>query len=721
MNIALTGTKVTQDTKFLAFEKNNNVDVINITVDTDESWEYKLDVKYPGKCCTGEALYNIINLTRNGNLCTAILTSDMLPFAGKYIMQLRGISGDKVYHSDVFDTWVKWSVEPGDTYNPVPSEFYQIEQNVTEMNNNPPYPSNDGYWMIWDTATHAYKKSDIKAANGLPEITEDTKDMALYNDGEKAEWRKTSSGIKDWNENEPTSDAYIQNRHGGYYKLSAETVATGQANMSSTTRNVLVFNQDPSIIDVLYLEVVNHETGTKTTYYSNWTTLHSKSNLDLMGFRLNSHYSSGGVYGEWAWSVETNTDAYISISVWIATPIPWPAELLPKATDRNLGVVTATAAPEDENTRYARTSRVMVDSDGALWSQKSCIRLDTFEKGQYLPGADSGQSWIVPTKNDYLIETLGISDQDFPLLMTAVQLGGYNYNSYSMTFSAPTGVSGTFRYGVVSKNIWEVVLHKPDVSASLCVTITRSDDDTYSSDHTYAEIKAAYEAGKYMYALFDGNIVPLGAISDKVAIFSISHLHPNPTPYIEAGGLECFAIQISISSADNVNVNLPDKEVFAIPQQFIIDVTKNESGVYSANVIASMMEDMFQTFMAASGGVGMPNFVAVLLGELYRLTSISQDMTSFVFTCEGEITKILTCTAGDDGDTWTYKEVVTPKPDTKTDAQTQPVGMDVNGKLWTAPPSSSELIISSSTAGSNKKFKISVDDSGAITATEVAN
>ena len=124
MNITLTGTKVSQDNKFLAFEKNSGVDVINITVDTDESWVYKLDVKYPEKCCSGEQLYNIINLTRIGNTCTAILTKDMLPFTGKYIMQLRGISGDKVYHSDTFDCWVKYSIEPASTYDPVPSEFY---------------------------------------------------------------------------------------------------------------------------------------------------------------------------------------------------------------------------------------------------------------------------------------------------------------------------------------------------------------------------------------------------------------------------------------------------------------------------------------------------------------------------------------------------------------------------------------------------------------------
>lgn len=150
-----------QDTKFLAFEKNSGVDVINITVDTDESWSYKLDVKYPEKCCTGEELYNIIDLNRDGDICSVELTSKMLPFAGKYTMQLRAINGDKVKHSDTFDAWIKYSIEPASTYDPVPSELYQIEQNITEMNNHPPYPDISGFWMIWNPQTHKYELSDI--------------------------------------------------------------------------------------------------------------------------------------------------------------------------------------------------------------------------------------------------------------------------------------------------------------------------------------------------------------------------------------------------------------------------------------------------------------------------------------------------------------------------------------------------------------------------------
>lgn len=192
MNITLVGTKIVQDTKFLAFEKNNNVDVINITVDTNGEWTYKLDVRYPDKCCTGDAQYNIINLVKTDDMYTAVLTSDMLPFSGKYTMQIRAINGDKIHHSDTFDAWVKYSIEPGETYNPVPSEFYQIEANVTEINNHPPYPSDDGYWMIYNVNTHEYEKSEIpviaKPGDGLPDIDITTDGKYLSNDGTKAIW-----------------------------------------------------------------------------------------------------------------------------------------------------------------------------------------------------------------------------------------------------------------------------------------------------------------------------------------------------------------------------------------------------------------------------------------------------------------------------------------------------------------------------------------------------
>ena len=191
MNITLNGTKITQDTRNLAFEKNNNVDEIVVTVDTDESWSYKLDVKYPDKFnIKKDTLYNIIDLDRNGNICSVTLTREMLPFNGKYTMQLRGINGDKVYHSDTFEVWVKYSIEPGSTYDPVPSEFYQIEnklddkvneakqyaENAETASTRMPKISSDNTWLIWDVGTGDYVDTGIKASGADGKDGEDGKD-----------------------------------------------------------------------------------------------------------------------------------------------------------------------------------------------------------------------------------------------------------------------------------------------------------------------------------------------------------------------------------------------------------------------------------------------------------------------------------------------------------------------------------------------------------------
>lgn len=63
MNITLTSTNVTIDSKEIIFQKNNLVNTINVIVDTDDSWQYKIDVRYPQK---QNNLYNIINLSKTG-------------------------------------------------------------------------------------------------------------------------------------------------------------------------------------------------------------------------------------------------------------------------------------------------------------------------------------------------------------------------------------------------------------------------------------------------------------------------------------------------------------------------------------------------------------------------------------------------------------------------------------------------------------------------------
>ena len=135
-------------------------------------------MRLPEKCCTGEELFNIIDLPMDANrTCTIDVTAAMVPLTGKYTMQLRGISGEQVYHSDTFDTWVKYSIEPGSTYNPVPSEFYQVEarlddkvdeakkyaENAEIASTRMPKISSNETWLIWDAEIGDYVDTGVKA------------------------------------------------------------------------------------------------------------------------------------------------------------------------------------------------------------------------------------------------------------------------------------------------------------------------------------------------------------------------------------------------------------------------------------------------------------------------------------------------------------------------------------------------------------------------------
>lgn len=95
----------------------------------------------------------------------------------------------------------------------VPSEFYQIERNVTAINNNPPYPdpSGSGYWMIYDPTKRKYELSDVPVptVNGSIDIAAidggDSKDFAtgLSNRILTTHMQMRSDTEDNWKANDP--------------------------------------------------------------------------------------------------------------------------------------------------------------------------------------------------------------------------------------------------------------------------------------------------------------------------------------------------------------------------------------------------------------------------------------------------------------------------------------------------------------------------------------
>ena len=169
MILELNGTKVTIVDKTLGYQGDNLVNTIQVTVDTDSMWNYKLDM-YKGK----SKCFDPVLMTREGNVCTVQLTNEILSYGGRYIFQLRGYTDTQTYHSDIFESWVNTSIEyqydckQGDCECDckLPTEFYQIENNITEINNHPPYPGDNNKWMIWDVDKHEYVESDIEVIAG---------------------------------------------------------------------------------------------------------------------------------------------------------------------------------------------------------------------------------------------------------------------------------------------------------------------------------------------------------------------------------------------------------------------------------------------------------------------------------------------------------------------------------------------------------------------------
>ena len=169
MILELNGTKVTIVDKTLGYQGDNLVDTIQVTVDKDSTWNYKLDM-YKGK----SKCFDSVLMTREGNVCTVQLTNEILSYGGRYVFQLRGYTDTQTYHSDIFESWVNASIEYQDDCKQtdcgcdckLPTEFYQVEDNVTEINNHPPYPGDNNKWMIWDVDKHEYVESDIEVIGG---------------------------------------------------------------------------------------------------------------------------------------------------------------------------------------------------------------------------------------------------------------------------------------------------------------------------------------------------------------------------------------------------------------------------------------------------------------------------------------------------------------------------------------------------------------------------
>lgn len=126
-----------------------------------EGWDWTLLVQASGKL-------DLIALETMEGGVGVTLTAQQLSLSGFYTIQLRGVQGDLVRHTNVIQTLVPASLSGSATWPTVPSAVEQVLQQMQELNQHPPYPGDDGYWMVWDLDTHAYVESQLP----LPPVAE---------------------------------------------------------------------------------------------------------------------------------------------------------------------------------------------------------------------------------------------------------------------------------------------------------------------------------------------------------------------------------------------------------------------------------------------------------------------------------------------------------------------------------------------------------------------
>lgn len=130
MEITINGTQVTiTGDRVIGFQLNNLVNRFQATTDLTNEWDYQLYVHM-----VVPDLYNKINLNweEDSQVIYVDLTADMLPYSGRYEMQFVATNGDYVSHTDIFEVFVKNTLDPVKQYTPVPSEFYQIQKDVQQ-------------------------------------------------------------------------------------------------------------------------------------------------------------------------------------------------------------------------------------------------------------------------------------------------------------------------------------------------------------------------------------------------------------------------------------------------------------------------------------------------------------------------------------------------------------------------------------------------------------
>ena len=144
----------------IARQYDNLTRRLEILGDIPEGWSWTLLVQ-------ADKHLDLIALTPMEGGLGVDLTAEMLAVSGYYTVQLKGVRGELVRHTNQVRIFIPDSLSGDANWPEVPSEFSQMEANIRALGAHPPVPGDEGFWLVWDLERGEYVTSGLP----LPDVS----------------------------------------------------------------------------------------------------------------------------------------------------------------------------------------------------------------------------------------------------------------------------------------------------------------------------------------------------------------------------------------------------------------------------------------------------------------------------------------------------------------------------------------------------------------------
>lgn len=135
------------DRQLIARQHDHLTRDLLVVGDLPDGWDWTMLVQ------VGEYM-DYLPLAPLGDGVGISLTADQLSLSGHYTLQLRGILGDQVKHTNTIIVYIPPTLS-GDTHWPeLPSSFSSLEARIRSYALHPPTIGENGNWWVWNGSTY---------------------------------------------------------------------------------------------------------------------------------------------------------------------------------------------------------------------------------------------------------------------------------------------------------------------------------------------------------------------------------------------------------------------------------------------------------------------------------------------------------------------------------------------------------------------------------------